>query len=128
MSYRLGYIGNNVYIVHGLRGYEISFKDNNRKYIFSYDQGPEPYAEPDLEDEYNSMLRRLEKWAYSSNEPDSQKCWLSEYNVTKTQREDAKCALYAIDHQEEYEREQRFEDDFTMEEEDEPISIELITN
>lgn len=127
MSSRPGYIGNGVYIVYGCQGFEVTFEDNDRKYTFSYDQGYEPYGPPDPEDEYNAMIGELERWAGGSYNPDPKKWWLRGYDVTETQQEDANRALYAIEHQEEYEREQQYEDETTMEEDDEPISIELLT-
>lgn len=131
MSDDFGYIGNGVYITYGSRGYNVWFKDNDRKYTFSYDQGYEPYGPPDPEDEYNAMIGKLERWAGGSYKPDPNGWRLRGYDVTGTQQEDAKRALYAIEHQEEYERELRrqYGDETTMEEEDadEPISIELTT-
>ena len=114
MSDEFGYIGNGVYITYGSRGYNLWFKDNDRKYTFSYDQGYEPYGPPDPEDEYNAMIGKLQRWAGSSSDP---------------RQEDAKRALYAIEHQEEYERKFRHQygDETAMEDDDEPISIELTT-
>ena len=119
MSEEIGYIGNGVYIAYGSQGYEIWFKDTNRKYIFSYGQGYEPYGPTDPEDEYIAMIEKLEQWAEGSLDP---------------QRKDAKRALYALKHRDEYERERererehQDEHETPMEEDDEPISIELITN
>ena len=110
MSEEIGYIGNGVYIAYGVQGYELWFKDTNRKYIFTYGQGYEPYGSSDPEDEYIAMIGKLEQWTEGSSEP---------------QREDAKRALYAIKHRDEYEHETPMEEE---EEDDEPISIELLTN
>ncbi len=56
MSKGIGYIGNGVYTAYGLRGYELWFEDNDRKYIFSCGQGYEPYGPSDPEDEYDAMI------------------------------------------------------------------------
>ena len=112
MSEEIYYIGNDVYISYGLRGFEVWFKDNDGKYTFSYNQGYEPYGPPDPEDDYDAMIRKLERWASNSYKSDPR-------------REDAKRILYAIEHQDEYEQTAMEEEE---EEDDKPISIELITN